>query len=47
MIDVSLILVIQVQYSQKHTMIAYCERCITHLGDTDTVHSETYHDKSL
>ena len=47
MIDVSLILVILVQYIQKHTMINHCDRCITHLSDTDTVHSEAYHDKSL
>ena len=47
MIDVSLILVILIQYIQKHTMINHCDRCITHLSDTDTVHSEAYHDKSL
>jgi hypothetical protein len=46
-IDVSLILVILIQYIQKHTMINHCDRCITHLSDTDTVHSEAYHDKSL
>ena len=36
-----------VQYSQRHIMINHCDRHITHLGDTDTVQSETYHDKSL
>jgi hypothetical protein len=46
-IDVSLILVILIQYSQRHTMINHCDRRITHLSDTDTVQSETYHDKSL
>jgi hypothetical protein len=28
-------------------MINHCDRRITHLSDTDTVQSETYHDKSL
>jgi hypothetical protein len=46
-IDVSLILVILIQYSQRHTMINHCDRRITHLSDTDTVQSYTYHDKSL
>jgi uncharacterized membrane protein YccF (DUF307 family) len=36
-IDVSLILVILVQYIQRHTMINHCDRRITHLVDTDTV----------
>jgi hypothetical protein len=25
-------------------MINHCDRCVTHLSDTDTVQSETYHD---
>ena len=41
------ILLSNIQYSQKHTMINHCDRRITHLSDTDTVQSETYHDKSL
>ena len=41
MIDVSLILVILIQYSQRHTMINHCDRRITHLSDTDTVQSDT------
>ena len=36
----------RIQYSQRHTMINHCDRRITHLSDTDTVQSETYHDKS-
>jgi hypothetical protein len=28
-------------------MINHCDRRITHLSDTDTVQSETYHDKSF
>jgi hypothetical protein len=28
-------------------MIYHSDRHITHLSDTDTVQSETYHDKSL
>jgi hypothetical protein len=28
-------------------MINHCDRRITHLSDTATVQSETYHDKSL
>ena len=40
-IDVSLILVILIQYSQRHSMINHCDRRITHLSDTDTVQSET------
>jgi hypothetical protein len=32
---------------QKHTTINHCDRGITHPNDTDTVQSETYHDKSL
>ena len=47
LIDVSLMLVILIQYSQRRTMINHCDRRITHLTDTDTVQSETYHDKSL
>ena len=31
----------RIQYSQRHTMINHCDRCITHLSDTDTVQSET------
>jgi hypothetical protein len=46
-IDVSLFLVILIQYSQRHTMINHCDRRITLLSDTDTVQSETYDDKSL
>ena len=37
----------KIQYSQRHTMINHCDRRITLLSDTDTVQSETYHDKSL
>ena len=33
--------------NQRHTMINHCDRRITLLSDTDTVQSETYHDKSL
>jgi hypothetical protein len=40
-IDVSLILVILIQYSQRHSMINHCDRRITNLGDSDTVQSET------
>jgi ribosomal protein L34E len=46
-IDVSLFLVILIQYSQRHGRINHCDRCITLLSDTDTVQSETWHDKSL
>jgi hypothetical protein len=35
LIEVSLILVILIQYSQKHTMINHCDRGITHPNDTD------------
>ena len=38
---------LQLQYSQRHTMINHCDRRVTLLSDTDTVQSETYHDKSL
>jgi len=34
-IDISLFLVILIQYSQKHTMINHCDRHITLLSDTD------------
>jgi len=34
-IDVSLILVILIQYSQRHSIINHCDRCITLLSDTD------------
>jgi hypothetical protein len=40
-IDLSLFLVILIQYSQRHTMINHCDRHITLLSDTDTVQSET------
>jgi hypothetical protein len=46
-IDVSLFLVILIQYSQRHGRINHYDRCITLLSDTDTVQSETWHDKSL
>jgi hypothetical protein len=45
--DVSLFIVILIQYSQRHTMINHCDRRITLHSDTDTVQPETYHDKSL
>jgi hypothetical protein len=35
MIDVSLFLVILIQYSQRHSVINHCDRCITLLSDTD------------
>ena len=38
---------LQLQYSQRHTMINHGDRRVTLLSDTDTVQSETYHDKSL
>jgi hypothetical protein len=40
-IDVSLLLVILIQYSQRHSMINHCDRHITLLSDTYTVQSET------
>ena len=40
MIEESLILVILIQYSQKHTTINHCDRGITHPSDTDTVQSK-------
>jgi hypothetical protein len=40
-IDISLFLVILIQYSQRHSMINHCDRRITLLSDTDTVQSET------
>ena len=38
---------VQIQYSQRHAMINQCDRRTTLLSDTDTVQSETYHEKSL
>ena len=43
----SLMLVILIQYSQRHTMINHLDRHVTNVSDTDTVQSETYNDKSL
>jgi hypothetical protein len=36
-IEVSLFLVILIQYSQRHSVINHCDRPITLLSDTDTV----------
>ena len=41
----SLMLVILIQYSQRHTMINHLDRHVTNV--TDTVQSETYNDNSL
>jgi hypothetical protein len=45
-VDKSYLETVIMQYSQRHIMINHCDRRITHLSDTDTVQSETYHDKS-
>ena len=37
MIDILLFLAILIQYSQRHSMINHCDRCITLHSDTDTV----------
>jgi hypothetical protein len=40
-LDISLFLVILIQYSPKHSVINHCDIHTTPLSDTDTVQSET------
>jgi len=46
-IDVSLFLVLLIQYSHRQSVINHCDRRITLLSVIDTVQSETKCDKSL